>query len=72
MRRPEAMRAVTSSSPDGRLHYPERLRVALYRHMIGTIRGCAPDLEIGLSLEERGFFEALSLTDAIGRCNCVL
>ena len=59
-------------SPDGRLRYPERLRVALYRHMIRVIHACAPDLEIGLCLEERNIFEALGLTDAIGRCNCVL
>jgi len=59
-------------SPDGRLRYPARMRTELYRHMIQTIRRCAPDLEIGLCLEERGIFEALGLTEAIGRCNCVL
>lgn len=59
-------------SPDGRLRYPAHLRVELYQHMIGTIRGCAPGLEVGLCLEERGVFEALGLTEAIGRCNCVL
>jgi len=59
-------------SPDGRLRYPARLRAELYRHMIQTIRGRAPDLEIGLCLEERSVFEALSLAAAVGRCNCVL
>jgi spore photoproduct lyase len=59
-------------SPDGRLRYPAHLRFELYQHMIGTIRGCAPGLEVGLCLEERGVFEALGLTEAIGRCNCVL
>ena len=59
-------------SPDGRLRYPAILRTELYRHMMETIGGCAPDLEIGLCLEERGVFEALGLTEAIGRCNCVL
>ena len=59
-------------SPDGRLRYPAHLRTALYRHMIQTIRGRAPDLQIGLCLEERSVFEALGLTAAVGRCNCVL
>ena len=59
-------------SPDGRLRYPASLRVTLYRHMVGTIGGCAPDLEIGLCLEEEAVFQALGLTSAIGRCNCIL
>ena len=59
-------------SPDGRLRYPEHLRVQLYRHMIGTIREGAPDLDIGLCLEEERVFQALGLRKAIGRCNCVL
>jgi len=64
--------ASTGPSPDGRLRYPVRLRIELYCHTIQTIRGCAPNLEIGLCLEERDVLEALDLTDAIGRCNCVL
>ena len=59
-------------SSDGRLRYPQRLRIELYRHMIRVIRGCAPALEVGLCLEERSVFRALGLTGAIGRCNCVL
>jgi spore photoproduct lyase len=59
-------------SPDGRIRYPARLRTELYRHMIQILRGRAPDLEIGLCLEERSVFEALGLADASGRCNCVL
>jgi spore photoproduct lyase len=59
-------------SPDGRLRYPARLRTALYRLLIQTIRGCMPDLQIGLCLEERSVFEALGLIAAISRCNCVL
>jgi len=62
----------TGPSQDGRLRYPTRLRTELYRHMIQTIRGRAPDLEIGLCIEERSVFEALGLADASGRCNCVL
>jgi spore photoproduct lyase len=59
-------------SPDGRLRYPAHLRADLYRHMIGVIRSRAPDLDIGLCLEEETVFRALGLTEAIGRCNCVL
>ncbi len=59
-------------SADGRLRYAVGLRTQLYQHMIQTIRGRAPDLEIGLCLEEMGVFEALGLNHAVGRCNCVL
>ena len=59
-------------SPDGRLRYPAHLRVELYQHMIRIIRSRAPDLAIGLCLEEEHVFQSLGLTDAIGRCNCVL
>ncbi len=59
-------------SPDGRLRYPAHLRVELYQHMIRIIRSRAPDLDIGLCLEEEHVFQSLGLTGAIGRCNCVL
>jgi spore photoproduct lyase len=59
-------------SSDGRLRYPAHLRTDLYRHMIGIIRSRAPDLDIGLCLEEETVFRAFGLTEAIGRCNCVL
>jgi hypothetical protein len=59
-------------SPDGRLRYPAHFRTDLYRHMIEIIRSRAPDLDIGLCLEEKRVFQALGLTEAIGRCNCVL
>ena len=59
-------------SPDGRLRYPAHLRIELYQHMIRIIRSRAPDVDIGLCLEEEHVFQSLGLTDAIGRCNCVL
>jgi len=59
-------------SLDGRLRYPASLRTNLYQHMMVTIRSHAPDLNIGLCLEEEPVFRALGLTEAIGRCNCVL
>jgi len=59
-------------SPDGRLRYPAHLRADLYRHMIGVVRSRAPDLDIGLCLEEERVFHSLGLAGAIGQCNCVL
>jgi hypothetical protein len=59
-------------SPDGRLRYPAHLRTALYQHLIDVIRSRAPDLGIGLCLEEERVFQMLGLTEAVGRCNCVL
>ncbi|MFO8013883.1 MAG: hypothetical protein R6X20_11340 [Phycisphaerae bacterium] len=59
-------------SADGRLRYPPALRTELYGHLIRTIRGAAPQVDIALCLEERRVFEAVGLADAIGRCNCVL
>jgi DNA repair photolyase len=60
------------TSPDGRSRYAEPLRVEMYDHLIHAIRRRRPDLEIALCLEECRVFEALGLTAAIGRCNCVL
>jgi spore photoproduct lyase len=57
---------------DGRARYPESLRVEIYGHIIKKIRQLKPDLTIGLCLEEKSVFEALDLTESIGRCNCVL
>ena len=59
-------------SPDGRLRYPAHLRTDLYQHMIEIIRSRAPNMDIGLCLEEKHVFRALGMTEAIGRCNCVL
>lgn len=52
--------------------YPPRVRTDLYRQMIEIIHSRAPDLDVALCLEEETVFRALGLTDAIGRCNCVL
>ncbi len=57
---------------DGRARYPKSLRVEMYGHIIKKIRLLRPDLTIGLCLEENSVFEALDLTESIGRCNCVL
>ncbi len=61
-----------SKSADGRLHFPRVLREKVYRHLIGTIRRDAPNLQIGLCLEEPAMFDAVDHPDGVGRCNCVL
>jgi spore photoproduct lyase len=61
-----------TQSPDGRFRFPFELRLQVYRHLIDQTQRIRPGLEIGLCLEERRTFEALSLTNAVGRCNCVV
>ena len=59
-------------SADGRSRYRPADRIEIYRHLISVVRAQQPGLPIGLCLEERSVFQALDLTAAIGRCNCVL
>lgn len=59
-------------SADGRMRYPRAVRERIYRHLREMVLGICPDLPVGLCLEEPSVFEALGLTAAIGRCNCVL
>jgi spore photoproduct lyase len=57
---------------DGRLRFPFKLRIDIYRDLIDTIKKLKPKLHIGLCMEERQTFKALNLQSAIGCCNCVL
>lgn len=57
---------------DGRVRYPEALRIRMYRYLIDVIRQYTPSLDIALCLEERRVFAALGLESRLGRCNCVL
>ena len=59
-------------SKDGRVRFPIKLRIEVYRYLIDTIRKLQPQLQIGLCMEERETFKALDVENAIGRCNCVL
>ena len=67
-------RALTGGerSPDGRHRYALAQRKDAYSRLVRVIRRRAPSLPIGLCLEEPVVFEALGMTSAIGRCNCVL
>ena len=61
-----------AKSNDGRMRFHFKLRIAVYRHLIDTIKQFQPKLPIGLCMEEYRTFKALNMEGAIGRCNCVL
>ncbi|MHC4295035.1 MAG: SPL family radical SAM protein [Planctomycetota bacterium] len=60
------------ASGDGRHRYPFDQRIEIYRHLINVIREHESAPPIALCLEEQPMFEALELTSALGKCNCVL
>jgi len=59
-------------SNDGRIRFPLKLRIEVYRHLIDTIKKLQPKLSIGLCMEEHQTFKALNMQSAIGCCNCVV
>jgi DNA repair photolyase len=59
-------------SKDGRVRFPIKLRIEVYRYLADTIRKLQPKLRIGLCMEEAGSFKALDMENSIGCCNCVL
>ncbi len=59
-------------SKDGRIRFPIKARIEVYRHLIDTIRKLQPKLQIGLCMEETDTFKALDIENSIGCCNCVL
>ena len=59
-------------SDDGRIRFPLKIRIEVYRYLINAIKKCQPLLNLSLCMEERRTFEALNMESAIGRCNCVL
>ena len=61
-----------TKSNDGRVRFPIKLRIDVYRHLIDTIREFQPQLHIGLCMEEHQTFKALNMESAIGSCNCVV
>ena len=61
-----------SKSKDGRIRFPIKLRIEVYRYLVDTIRKLQPKLQIGLCMEEAGTFKALDMENSIGCCNCVV
>ena len=59
-------------SDDGRIRFPLKIRIEVYRYLINAIKKYQPLLNLSLCMEERRTFEALNMESAIGRCNCVL
>jgi DNA repair photolyase len=59
-------------SKDGRIRFPIKLRIKVYKYLVDTIRQLQPQLQIGLCMEEAGTFKAMDMEDSIGCCNCVL
>ena len=59
-------------SQDGRIRFPLKLRIEVYRYLINRIRKLQPQLQIGLCMEEIDVFKALNMENSIGCCNCVL
>lgn len=57
---------------DGRARYSQLLRIEMYKHLITAAKKVRQDINIALCLEENGVWEALSIEENIGRCNCVL
>lgn len=57
---------------DGRVRFPLKLRIKVYRYLIDVIKELQPQLPIGLCMEEPRTFEALNIETAEGCCNCVL
>jgi DNA repair photolyase len=59
-------------SKDGRIRFPIKTRIEVYRNLIDTIRKLQPKLQISLCMEEADTFKALDMENSIGCCNCVL
>jgi DNA repair photolyase len=59
-------------SKDGRIRFPIKLRIKVYKYLVDTIRKLQPKLQIALCMEEADTFKALDMENSIGCCNCVL
>jgi len=59
-------------SKDGRIRFPIKLRIEVYRYLVDVIKRLQPELQIGLCMEETDTFKALEMKNSIGCCNCVL
>ncbi len=61
-----------NKSKDGRIRFPMKLRVEVYRYLVDTIRKPQPQLQVGLCMEETDTFNSLGMQNSVGCCNCVL
>jgi len=61
-----------TKSNDGRIRFPFKLRIEVYKYLIDTIKKLQPYLRVGLCMEEHRVFKSLNMEGTIGCCNCVL
>ena len=61
-----------TKSKDGRIRFPLKLRIEVYRYLIEKIKQFRPEPDIGLCMEEASTFKALKMENSTGCCNCVL
>ena len=61
-----------TKSKDGRVRFPLKLRIEVYRYLIEKIKQLRPEPDIGLCMEEASTFKALKMENSTGCCNCVL
>jgi len=61
-----------TKSKDGRIRFPLKLRIQVYRYLIEKIKQLRPEPDIGLCMEEANTFKALKMENSTGCCNCVL
>jgi spore photoproduct lyase len=59
-------------SSDGRIRFPPKLRIEVYRYLIDIIKEVQPRLRISLCMEEHRTFKALNMQSDVGYCNCVI
>lgn len=61
-----------NKSKDGRIRFPVKFRIEVYKYLVDVIRKLQPQLQVGLCMEEADTFKALDMQNSIGCCNCVL
>lgn len=61
-----------TKSKDGRIRFPLKLRIEVYRYLIEKIKQFRPEPDIGLCMEEANTFKALNMENSTSCCNCVL
>jgi spore photoproduct lyase len=69
---PISLMLAKGKSKDGRIRFPIKTRVEVYKYLVDIIRKLQPKLQIGLCMEEADAFKALDMENSIGCCNCVL
>ncbi|MBA7689483.1 hypothetical protein ES703_97990 [subsurface metagenome] len=61
-----------TKSKDGRIRFPLKLRIQVYRYLIEKIKQFRPEPDVGLCMEEASTFKALGMENSTSCCNCVL